>query len=250
MKTGVYNEIMQLLDVLFPARCMGCGRVGNYICISCQKAISLLSPRCPACDRSAIDGITHPKCQTAQGLDGLITVFRYDGVVKKVIKAIKYRFIYDSAKSLIDIIPDSIFTDVTRQLENPVLYPIPLHRDRLKWRGFNQAEKLGEIVAKRLNIQMVSGLLIRQEKRTPQADISHREDRIKNAQGLFKMNSSLSEVEGNQHGKSSTGSDRKIQYSNILLFDDVWTTGATMKEACKVLKRGGVKKVCSLTIAR
>ena len=226
--------MVSILDIVFPKRCVGCRKVGKYICVACQKTIQLQIQRCPECDRPAIDGKTHPFCLKRFGLDGLTTVFLYDGVVKKAIKSIKYRFVYDIAESLMNLIPPRITQSLGLLPKNLVIYPIPLHKDRLKWRGFNQAEKLGEILAKKLNLKLVDGLLTRREKRTPQADIAHREDRIKNAQGLFRINQLTI------HN----------QQSAILLLDDVWTTGATMKEATRVLKKGGVRFVWGMTIAR
>lgn len=222
------------LDFLFPPRCYDCGRVGEYICTVCAKKVVFLNQRCPECDRAALDGMTHPGCRKPWGLDGLTTVFQNTGVVKKVIKAIKYRFVSDAAKSLVDLIPDELLQRFPFLGGSPVLYPIPLHHDRFKWRGFNQAEKLGQILAKRLSIEMVGGLLVRKAKRIPQADIEKRIDRILNAKGIFQLN------------KLSTLNSQL----SILLFDDIWTTGATMKEATQVLKRGGVAKVWGMTVAR
>lgn len=146
---------------------------------------------------------------------------------------LKYRLVSDLAETLVEILPQQI---ISHQFDSTpwVLYPVPLHQERLKWRGFNQAEELGKYLAKRLHTSLVSGLLVRKEKRTPQVDIDRRQDRIKNAQGLFIPTSKL----------------KASKFPNILLFDDVWTTGATMKEATKVLKRGGVEKVWGFTITR
>ena len=189
----------------------------------------LQKQRCPMCERAAIDGITHPRCLTPYGLDGLLTIFEYEGVIKKAIKAIKYRFVSDIAATLITTVPVASWQHLALP-KGTVLYPIPLHTERLAWRGFNQAEKLGIFVAQQLQLNLVVGLLTRVEKRVPQADISSRLARIKNAQGQFKA------------------ATEQLPTS-ILLFDDVWTTGATMKEAAKVLKRGGVDFIWGLTIA-
>jgi competence protein ComFC len=223
-----------LFDFIFPKRCVVCKKVGKYICIKCRKTIQLLPQKCSICDRPTIDGIIHPICQTRHGMDGLITVFQNRGVIKQAIKTLKYRFVYDLAESLVNLIPFDNYPTLNNYCSNFKLYPIPLHPDRFKWRGFNQAEKLGQFIAKKLNIQLIDGLLIRQAKRMPQADIARREDRIKNAQGLF----------------ISSFKPQTTKLLNVLLFDDVWTTGATMKEAAKVLKRNGVKKVWGMTIAR
>lgn len=91
-------------------------------------------------------------------------------------------------------------------------YFIQPHRDRLRWRGFNQSEKLGHFVAKKLEIPLINPLLIRHMKRVTQADMQKREDRIKNARGLFSVSPRIN-LSTHQH---------------ILLFDDVWATGAMM----------------------
>ncbi len=222
---------MRLLDFLFPPRCVGCKKIGSYICQNCRASIVFRDQLCPACDKPAIDGMTHPKCLTAWGLERVVSICKYQGVVEKAIKQLKYQFVSDTAQTLISLIPPSAYLLIPK---TAVLYPIPLHKDRLKWRGFNQAQKLAQILAPKLKIKLISGLLIRTQKRTPQADVRSRQNRIKNAQGLFTLSPAVS----------------ISQYPNILLFDDVWTTGATMKEAAKVLKRVGVQKVYGLTIAR
>lgn len=226
--------MINFLDFLFPPRCYGCGSVGSYICSKCVKGVVFREQLCPECDRPAIDGFTHPGCRKSWGLDGLTTVFQNTGVVKKVIKAIKYRFVSDAVKSLVDLIPDEFLQRFPFLGDSLVLYPIPLHHDRFKWRGFNQAEKLGQILAKKCNIKIVDGLLLRKEERVSQADIEKKIDRILNARGLF----------------SPSPNFQTSKPLNILLFDDIWTTGATIKEATKVLKRGGVAKVWGMTVAR
>lgn len=231
-----YTKVMleTLLNVIFPKRCVGCGRLGRYICSSCQKTVVVRELRCPECDRLAIDGATHPHCRRAYGLDGLVTVFVNRGVIKKAIKQLKYRLVADLAESLIDLIPPTTLQNIMLISDEWVLYPVPLHRDRLRWRGFNQAEVLGAFLSSKLQIPLTRGLLVRVAKRTPQADIEKRDDRIKNAKGLFQISSKL---------QPSTP-------QSVLLFDDVWTTGATMKEAATVLKRNKVKEVWGMTLAR
>lgn len=231
---------MQLLDFLFPPRCEGCGRLGKYICERCVLTIQFRDQCCPECDRPAIDGITHPGCQRAYGLDGLTTVFNYSRVIKKVLKTIKYRFVYDEAETLINLIPVVTWRLLNNLVKDYSIYPIPLHKDRLNWRGFNQAEKLAKLISQKLQLPLIDKLLIRTEHRTPQADISHRTDRIRNAQGLFTLSSRFPEFKALNSGN----------LNSILLVDDVWTTGATMKEATKVLKRNGIKHVWGMTLAR
>lgn len=131
---------------------------------------------------------------------------------------------------MINLIPERLLLETIRN-EIWVLYPLPLHEQRQRWRGFNQAEVMGKYLSKRLKVPLAHGLLIRHTQRTPQAEIKTRSERLKNAQGIFSLAA-------------------KNSPPHIVLFDDVWTTGATMKEAAKILKRGGVEKVWGFTLAR
>lgn len=121
-----------------------------------------------------------------------------------------------------------------KQFDNLIIIPIPLHTSRLLYRGFNQAELLGRLLAKRLNIPIETNILKRIKKTIPQVEMKDRDKRIKNMEDVFAVNINL------------TVNDRQL---TVFLFDDVFTTGATMRTAANVLKRGGVKKVWGMTLA-
>lgn len=73
----VYGKTMNLLDFIFPKKCVGCGRLGSYICSVCLRKIEPIEhPACPVCQRQAIGGKTHPGCRTKYTLDGLVVGFR------------------------------------------------------------------------------------------------------------------------------------------------------------------------------
>ena len=228
---------MGILDLLFPKRCVGCGKVGNYFCARCTSSVKLIAPNesiCPVCEKPAIDGKTYPKCQSKYALDGLTSFFCYDGVVRKAIKSIKYRYISDLAQEFVDLIPVSSISLTMKQCSNVImLLPIPLHPSRYRHRGFNQAEVLGKLVAKRLHISMRTDILKRVKKTIPQVEMKDRKERLRNMENVF--------VVDNVSMK---------QCSNVLLFDDVFTTGATMRAAGKVLKQAGATFVWAITMAR
>lgn len=217
---------MNLLDYIFPRRCVGCGRIGKYFCAACRAKIRPIAPNepiCPMCGRPALDGITHPRCRTQYCLDGLTSFFHYDGPVRKAIKSIKYRFVFDLATEFISLVPES-------SLPKPsLLIPIPLHAARYRDRGFNQVEVLGTLLAQSLHIPMRPDILRRTKATIPQVEMKKRDDRLKNMERVF----SCANVSG-----------------NIVLFDDVFTTGATMRSAGRVLKRAGAKRVWAVTMAR
>lgn len=234
---------MTLLDIFFPKRCVGCGKIGQYFCISCRAKIKPIAANeaiCPVCEKLAVDGITHPRCKTRYSLDGLTSFFHYDGSVRKAVKSIKYRFVYDLAEEFISLVPSKIYLPSTFNSLQSILVPIPLHPSRLRERGFNQAEKLGSLWAAQLHIPVRTDILKRVKKTEPQVSLK-REERLKNMENVFAIN------------PSTIYSDRIGVYplpSTIFLFDDVFTTGATMRSAANVLKRNGAKFVWAVTMAR
>lgn len=181
---------------------------------------------CPLCERPSFVGTTHPRCKTPHAIDGLMSFFRYDEIIKTAIKALKYRFASDLALEFVDLIPASSFPRAT-------LVPIPLHQSRLRYRGFNQAELLGTMIAERLHIPVRTDLLKRILNTAPQVKMKDRDKRLMNLKNAFSiLHSSFS-----------------IPHS-VLLFDDVFTTGATMRAAANALKRAGATFVWGITMAR
>ena len=230
---------MGIIDFIFPQKCLGCKQTGGYFCSDCLNLVSLKDNRiCPVCAKPSVGGLTHPRCQTPHGLDGLTAVFAYKGLMKKAIQRLKYKFISDLAEDLVEVFlslcgEDKAFVHFSRQ-ENVFFVPIPLHPARKRWRGFNQAELLGKIIAKNLGLKFSPQLLRRVKKTKPQVELK-KEERKKNIQGAFKLNPNY---------------QFSIINSPFILFDDVWTSGFTLKEAGKVLKARGAKKVWGLTLAR
>jgi len=229
---------MGILDFLFPRRCLGCGKVGGYFCSQCLNLLSLEPRRiCPVCEHPSIGGITHPRCVRPWELDGLTSIFAYRGVIEKAIKKLKYKFVSDLASDLVELFlsfcgEDKAFSNFCQE-KDVFLVPIPLHPRRLRWRGFNQSELLGKMIAENLDIGFVPDLLKRIKNTKPQIKLSKKERR-KNIHNAFRISPNI----------------LISQYPNILLFDDVWTTGSTLKECAKVLKQVGAKIVWGLTVAR
>ncbi len=241
---------MNILDFIFPRRCLGCGRIGKYFCDKCRSSIKVIETNesiCPVCEKPAIDGATHPRCQTRYALDGLTSFFRYDGAIRRAVKSLKYRYVSDLTNEFVDLIPNSslhVFSKpLTTNLLSSYLMPIPLHPSRYRFRGFNQAEVLGKILAKRLSIVLCSTILFRTRATTPQVEMKDRKKRLQNMEGVFAFNNVALR-------QSSPREDSGQAGQAILLFDDVFTTGATMRAAANVLKRAGVPFVWAVTMAR
>lgn len=232
----------RLLSVLFPRTCLFCGRFGRYCCPVCEKTLARIqTPICPVCAHPAIDGATHPRCMTRYSLDGLVSAFRYTGLVKKAIKQLKYRKVSDVASEIGMLCSREIAGSQSNNFRSfrlflqlqPVMIPIPLHWRKKQSRWFNQSELIGKYSAEYLGIEMHTDVLTRLIFTKPQAGQT-KEDRLKNMKGVFSIHSS------------------QIAHmpANVILLDDVWTTGATMREATNVLKRNGAKTVWGMTVAR
>jgi competence protein ComFC len=227
---------VELLDFVFPKTCLGCGREGSYICPDCLAKVRLAKPICPYCERPSIDGATHIKCQTKLGLNGLISIWEYEGVIRKAILVLKYKYATEIAQLLRNLVIEQFQnSNLKYQISNlETLVPIPLHWHRQNVRGFNQSIEVGKSISEAMNWKFMPDLLIKKQQTISQVELRG-EERRKNLKGVFAL---------------SPHNSLFIIPDSIVLFDDVFTTGSTVHEATKVLKRAGAEKVWGLTIAR
>jgi ComF family protein len=218
-----------LLDLLFPKNCFECKKPGRYICQECLRKVGKAKLVCPECRRASFEGKTHLFCKSKLSLDGMHSFYAYDGVLRKAILALKYRFIYSVAEEIVNSLN---FSDMKFDSQI-VLLPIPLHIRRERWRGFNQAEILGKLISKKNSWEFKTDVLLRLENTIPQVKLG-RAERVRNIRGKFAVNTGF------------IPDPNKI----YVVFDDVWTTGSTISEACKVLKKAGAKEVWGMSVAR
>ncbi|MBI2593760.1 ComF family protein [Candidatus Daviesbacteria bacterium] len=227
------------LDLLFPKTCIGCGRFGGYFCTNCAGEIKQTELVCPFCERASLGGAVHAVCKRRFGLDGLWSLGVYQGSLRVAIQKLKYRWVREMAKDLIDITLEywvknpPILLDRIKKDQGKawVISAVPLHPARQKWRGFNQSELLAKLFAQNLGLTYQNTL-----------------KRIRNTKPQIKLLSA--ERKQNIKNAFELAISRQLSDVSILLVDDVWTTGSTLKECCYVLKRNGVKSVWALTIAR
>ena len=230
---------INLLDLLFPKLCVGCGKWGTYFCDKCIQKILQTDLVCPNCEKPAIGGATHPLCKKRYGLDGLWSLGIYQDPLRKIIQKLKYKYVRDVGEVLVNLMVeywakyDAMFLSEIKKDkgESWVIVPVPLHPKRQNWRGFNQSALIGQTLSNSIGLAYSESLKrIRHTK--PQVSLKsyQRKQNIKNA---FSLDSRLLTLD-----------------SSVLLIDDVWTTGSTLKECCYVLKKAGVQKVWAITLAR
>lgn len=182
-------------------------------------------------------GFTHPQCVRQNGIDGLIAIFKYNNLLKKLVKMIKYRLATDILDELISIAKEEIITklDFFFNFDTLLLFqPIPLHNQRFKERGFNQAQLIVDKLKLIVDIPSC-GLLTRVRNTSPQAQIVARKERFLNIQGAFEIISQEEE---------------SIVDKALFLVDDVVTSGSTVKEAARILKRHKAAKVYVFSLAK
>lgn len=229
-----------LSDLIFPIQCIGCGKFGDYVCRGCLGAISIKKPfECIGCKRNTPFGQTCFLCAKTNSIDQLLIVADYkNSLVEKSLKFLKYRFISDLERPLSVLMKKYLkWMTLDKKFNvfqaNPLLIPVPLHPRRLNWRGFNQSELLAKDIADTFQMEMADDVIERTVNTIPQADVKEREERLKNLNGIFRV----------KNGTSIAGRE-------ILLIDDVCTTGTTLNECAKVLKANGASRVVGLVVAR
>lgn len=229
-----------LFDLLFPKKCVNCGREGKYFCQKCIDKISLNKQICLICERPSVFGETHSLCKNKSNIEGIYSFFEYKDIVRKAIIEFKFKYITDLEESFWKIIfneigrkrQDFFLLDKYLKEKNPIIIPVPLYWYKQNLRGFNQASAFGKRLADLYNLPFSEKIIIRTKSTKPQAKLTQTE-RKENLKGVFEINKNTD-----------------ISGKNFVIFDDILTTGSTIKEINKVLKENKVGEVWGLTIAR
>ncbi len=217
---NIFKKISnRLSDIIFPRRCVGCQEYGIVLCEQCLATLP-----------SAV--LTKQSFVTA--------LFDYHNpIVKKAIWKFKYGNVRGLAKNFSEKLYDEIIGDLSDRLyitknQTFLMLPIPLHPQRNRERGYNQSELIVQELIKRDSnhlFQFSPTALLRIHKTKPQAKSDKRRARLENLQGAFKANQKI------------------VNGKDIIIIDDVVTTGATISEARKALLASGARSVRAYVIA-
>lgn len=225
-----------LLDFIIPPRCVHCGRIGPLFCQNCLTEIEYLeSALCPVCTRPAIDGFTHPVCRTLFTPDRLFCPFYYRGPIASAIKKLKYKKeVLAVSRPLIELLLEEVEEQALSLGEKAIVVPIPLYPLRKLERGYNQSEVLAKDFADGLGIRIETNWLKRVRPTKSQTKLKL-EERRKNVRRAFAVPQRYKE---------------EIKGEDIILFDDVFTSGATSREAARVLKKAGARFLYIVAVAK
>ncbi len=210
-----------ILDIIFPTYCLSCGQKGADLCLGCLA--------------------DSPEAERESAL-WIFPLFDYrHPPLKKAIHSLKYRGRHRLARIFADAMYGRILEEIAdlsimENFKEPMVVPIPLSSKRRRERGFNQAElickELIKLDGSNKNFELAHNILIKPKDTAHQAHIENRNARLKNLIGSFTV----------LNPKSIVG-------RNLILIDDVTTTGATLNEAKKTLRQAGARKIIAFTLA-
>ena len=215
-------------DLFYPRRCVACSRrASDVLCRACFEAMPRISP--PVCGRcgmqTAFEVYGCEACRNSDfAFDAARAALRYEGVGEELVHALKYR----GYRPIAGRVMAPLMAGLVAGQSFDGVDCVPLHRRRLRKRGFNQAEEMSRALAGRIGVAF-SGKLRAVRGTRDQVELTAQQRR-ENVAGAF-------EVRGSVAGK-------------VLLVDDVFTTGATLDECAGVLKRAGAREVHALTLCR
>ncbi len=225
----------KILSVIYPKRCVICDQVLKYkeihICSGCKnKAEVVTEPVCMHCGKP-IEVAEDEYCFDCKGqvfyAEKGFAVWVYDKYMKRSI----HNYKYSNRQEYADYYAKETISRFGRQLRDvnaEALIPVPIHKAKLRYRGFNQAELLAEKISERIGRPVFKHLLIRKKNTEPQKGLSNKERR-KNLEHAFAVNEKARE-------------DCK-RLNSVMLIDDIYTTGATIEACAKELVKAGIKSV-------
>lgn len=232
--------IKELLDMIYPRRCPICGDIvvpkDKKACPKCVKELlTIKEPRCKRCSKP-IENEEKEYCYDCETKhftykEGY-ALWLYDKRMRKSIADFKFH----NRKEYADFYVEEYlrnYSDVLRKIGADALLPIPIHKSKLRTRGYNQAEILAKKIGKELDILVVCDLLIRDKKTLPQKGLNDKE-RLKNLLHAFSVD------------KEKMKGYTKVK--KVILVDDIYTTGSTIEACTKVLLQNGIWEVYFMSL--
>lgn len=230
-----------ILDLLFPPVCLVCRKRidtsedKHFLCIPCLQKIKLNNTAfCPVCSRRLPEN--KKTCHRDSSFVLAAAGFYGDEILDPLIALLKYQKIRQAAIPLGEILSrylKELSKNYELELKDFLIIPIPLYRQKEKQRGFNQSYMLASQLSKNTGLPTTNNILKRIKNTASQVELKDREKREINIKNCFVVEK-----------------PELLFQKNVIILDDVFTTGATMKEAVSVIKKAGVKKVIGLVIAK
>ena len=218
---SIKNFYDNILDLIYPPVCGICGKLNqNYLCKKCQKVLENQS-------KFVID----ENQDFNQNFNKHLYIFKYEGIIRKIVLDYKFNeksYLYLTFVNF--LLKNEKFFKILKSYDT--IIPVPISSERKNERGYNQSELLAKELAKKLNIECVKNCLIKNKNIIEQSKLN-KEERQKNIQGVYILKNK-----------------EKLINKKLLLIDDIFTTGSTVNECCKILKQANPRKIDIFTIAK
>lgn len=206
------------MDVLFP---QVCGKLsGNSLCKKCEILLERQS-KFEIYENDSLENYFHEH----------LYFFKYDGIIRKIILNYKFNdkaYLYRTISNF--LIKNKEFCEKVKSYD--IIMPVPISKKRFKERGYNQSLLIAKYIAQNLKIDLENNCLYKHKNIIEQSKLN-KEDRIENIKGVYSIKN-----------------EEKIKNKKILLVDDIYTTGSTVNECCKMLIKTSLNKIGVLTIAK
>jgi len=228
----LFNKWLNFKHAILPQRCILCSAsdaTHGGMCARCSQEMPWhnQTPQCPQCAAPTNGGQLCGHCLSAPpAFDSVHALFRYEYPADRLL----HRFKYQHMLAMAEMFASQIMTRLPRAALPDLIIPMPLHRDRLKERSFNQSTEIARIVASQLKLPMDYESCQRIRLTAPQASLPLK-DRAKNIKGAFACQGSLAGM-------------------HVAVIDDVMTSGASLHELAKTLKKAGASRVECWIVAR
>ncbi len=213
------------LEILFPS-----------ICLRCRSHLALEEEKRDLLCENCFNTIPIYKTVSFSPALTLAAVSSYDNeAIKELIHALKYKKFLAARSAIARLIDKYLdFVDLKNIiLGDAIIIPIPLHKKRLRERGFNQAFEIANILGEKLGLVVNDKILVKIKNTAHQTSLKDKHERLSNVRNSFEIPS-----KGRVIGKT------------VILVDDVYTSGATMREAAKVLRRAGTRNIIGFVVAK
>lgn len=218
----IFLFYQKMINFIFPPCCLICGKLGKNIwCKECRKELL----------KKVLYKIEN-KDKSQFYFEKHVYLFSYKDKIRKLILDYKFNdksYLYKIFAEI--IIKNKKIYGILKKYD--IIMPVPIHKKRKRQRGYNQSELITKEIASKLeNLEYQNKVLQKVKHTIPQSSLS-KEQRKRNVENVYKIINK-----------------EKIKNKKVILFDDIYTTGATVKEIAKLLKQNGVSKILVLTIAK
>lgn len=209
------------LNLIYPPTCGICGKLNpNFLCNKCQKQL-----------QSQAKFKIEKNLNSNYYFQEHLYIFEYQGMIRKVILNYKFNDKSYLYKTIVNfLLKNEKFFPILKSYDT--IMPVPISQKRRKERGYNQSELMAKEIAKKLTKEYNNQCLFKTKHIIEQSKLN-KEERQRNIQGVYEL----------YHPKM-------LQGKKILLIDDIYTTGNTVKECCKMISQAKPKKIGVLTIAK